>query len=368
MSGTPNRYLTVSLDAAEHELPIDGAAPLGWGRDFYVDVFRELERDHGVRGLVVYIVYRPPRVLSTVGANVVLVIVGDEFHRHRAYYRDVGCILRCYGASPVYRDGLPTSRLKLAALAAYLRKRVLWALSAGTVWRSTGRLGVAEAARKTLQVPLGTFGRFEPVRKPMAERGTDYAFLGSVAFDAAQLRLAHRLMPSPKVLSRELMLRAAATIAARFRSRIRATGDFEQSIASPEVYVTAMADTRISLVPRGTCYETYRFFESMKAGCIVVCEPQPDVWCYAGHPGIVVDDWRELPALVAALLADEAGLARRSAASLHWWRDCASEAAVARRVAAFLRRTLSPNYAGPITAAVATNSSNSAIDTTPDTA
>ena len=39
-----------------------------------------------------------------------------------------------------------------------------------------------------------------------------------------------------------------------------------------------VARSRISLVPRGTCDDMSCFFESLKAGCVVICEPLPELY------------------------------------------------------------------------------------------
>lgn len=86
-------------------------------------------------------------------------------------------------------------------------------------------------------------------------------------------------------------------------------------------------DARICLAPRGTNAETYRFFEGLRYGCVVVTERLPPTGFYAGAPAIVVDRWRELPDLLESLLDAPAELRRRHRRSLAWWRDRCSEAA-----------------------------------------
>ena len=69
-------------------------------------------------------------------------------------------------------------------------------------------------------------------------------------------------------------------------------------------YTEIMADTKIALAPRGSSVETYRFFEAMRQGCVVICDRLPPHWFYVGCPAIQVDDWGNLEAEVRALSAD----------------------------------------------------------------
>lgn len=344
MSGSANRYFLLSQSTKVAPL---GCSPLNlddgkdytWGYDFYIDVLREFEKTRLFTGLTVYISYVTPESLPAYDESVVLIIVADETYAYRPWFSHIGAILRAYGPSPVYLDGFPASRLSRAALVHYAYKVAMHLKTVQPRFSLRAWAGLAAAAQKTTHIPIGSFRRFEPAPKPMAERAIDYAFLGSLAFDIGQRKWVHRLFDSPKVLSRQQMLHGLQRVKST-RGHISTTGDFEVSIQSPEHYVTALADTKISLVPRGTSYETYRFFESCKAGCVLICEPLPDEWCYERHPGIVIDDWRKLPDLIAGLLADPEQLEERSEAALAYWRRRASEPAVATHIAEFLDRTL----------------------------
>lgn len=311
-----------------------------WGADFYVDVFRAFEAERRFSGLTVFMSYYAPESLPVYDPSVVLVVFGDESFVHRPYFQEIGCVLRAYSLWPPYLDGFPTLSLHRAALIHYLYKSVSRLASVRPRFAPGAWLNLNAAARKTTHIPIGSFRRFEPVPKPMSARTIDYAFLGSVAFDDNQRKLAHRLFTSPKVLSRRQMLEGLKAVGGGAKGNVATTGDFEVSIKNPDDYVNALSDTKISLVPRGTSYETYRFFESFKAGCVVICDPLPDEWCYEGHPGIVIRDWRKLPGLIAELIADPARLEALSAEGLAYWQRRASEPAVAAYIADVLARTL----------------------------
>lgn len=97
-------------------------------------------------------------------------------------------------------------------------------------------------------------------------------------------------------------------------------------------------DAKVCLAPRGGSVETYRYFEALRYGCVVITEPLPPTWFYRGSPAVVVKRWRQLPAVLASLLDDPAGLAQRHRASLAWWRDRCSEDALAAYLTDELRQ------------------------------
>jgi hypothetical protein len=94
-----------------------------------------------------------------------------------------------------------------------------------------------------------------------------------------------------------------------------------------------MMSSRICLAPRGTSVETFRLFEGLRCGCVVACDPLPRRWFYTGGPFVEVTRWSELERALAPLLDDPAALARAQAASLAWWNERCSEAAVGRFLA-----------------------------------
>jgi hypothetical protein len=108
-----------------------------------------------------------------------------------------------------------------------------------------------------------------------------------------------------------------------------------------ESYSELLAQTRICLVPRGNSPETFRFFEALRAGCIVICEAMPDHWFYRGAPVMRVRRWSELEAVIVPLLANPEEMERLHVASLEWWRSRCSEDAVGRYLAERIRQRLS---------------------------
>lgn len=310
----------------------------GKGRDYFIDTIAALRELPGLRPLSFYIAQTVPPSLPRYGADIVLCVIADERYRVPSYLANIGAVLRAYGSFPHYVEGLPVTRLRLTALLTYLFK---FLQQKRNQWRSG--LGLADGLLRTrvLHVPLGTYFRFPSDATPIAQRPVEFAFLGSVGLGAHHARFHHRLLMPQKVLSRQLMLhaidRALAARGVGASSEIVTTSSLEQSVETPERYRDALSRTKIALCPRGSNYETYRFFEAVKSGCIVVTEPLPPASFYRRHPGIVVTDWSDLPAILDKLLDDPERLERMAAETARYWTEAVSEPAVARQVHAFLQ-------------------------------
>jgi hypothetical protein len=98
---------------------------------------------------------------------------------------------------------------------------------------------------------------------------------------------------------------------------------------SPQDYAAKLAQTKIALSPRGVSHETFRTYEALRAGCVVIAQRQIPCWWTNAWPVIEVDDWHGIDALVRAQLSNAAAMQVRAEAGRQWWRDKLSPAAVA---------------------------------------
>jgi glycosyl transferase family 1 len=118
---------------------------------------------------------------------------------------------------------------------------------------------------------------------------------------------------------------------------LRLTASFGASeAASPADYSRRLMDARVCLAPRGTSVETFRVFEGLRCGCVVVSDRLPAHRFYAGGPIVQLDRWRDLERALAPVLDDPAELRRRHASARAWWRERCSEDAVGRFMAEHL--------------------------------
>jgi len=145
----------------------------------------------------------------------------------------------------------------------------------------------------------------------------------------------HRRLPSAKTVSRRAMLAALPP-----SPHVRTTESFGESLAAgAQDYADELGRTKVLLAPRGGSVETFRFYEGMLAGCVVITEPLPPFWFYESAPAVVIRDWKTLPAVLDRLLGDRVELERRSAAALEWWDERLSPRAVGRYMARCLNKT-----------------------------
>jgi glycosyltransferase involved in cell wall biosynthesis len=338
MAESRNLYFNLDENGAE---PIDVFAPKTYdrGKDYYIDIFRLLEEDGIVTGITFYLSELSPETLPRYGDDVVLVLVSDESFRARPYFADLRGVIRTYSAWPYYGYGLPLSLAQRSGLVQHVYKV---AQAAGSVVRSTlarRDLAMVKRSYRTLHTPLGSFFRFRPKVRPISERSINFAFLGSVEYASGRRRWQHALVQPPKLASRAELMEGIKRYAAKHgdSGRVRTTGDFEESIKDKDGYAQALQDCRISLCPRGSNPETYRFFESCAAGCVVICEPLPDAWFYQSAPAIIVKTWSELPRLLEQLLADPQRLQQLSSDTRDYWEKNLSERSVANKITRFVQ-------------------------------
>jgi hypothetical protein len=312
------------------------------GRSFYLDVCRYIETISDISGLTFYISARTPLHLPRYGRDVVLLLLADELYAHRSYHHRLLAIFRCLPARPIYLDGIPTSAKHLSYLAHYCYKYCHYLKGLLSIIGNKELPHLRESTTRTMMVPLGCFAHFEPEVIPMGNRDFDYAFLGSVTYRASEKKWFHGVMQSPKEFARRVMCESLREVSRnrRWRGFLHTTNDMKESISNELNYADILARSKISLVPRGTCYDTYRFFESLKAGCVVICESLPDLWFYEGHPGIIIKQWRDLPHQLDRLLSDPVLLERKSEEAIKFYNERCAQEAVAKRMVEFLKLRL----------------------------
>ena len=266
------------------------------------------------------------RRLPEYGDRVVAVVLGDEGGRVPRYLHRVRAVFKCYGTRPAAAGLADLPRWGLHWL------RWLPGAAALARVRIAARAGRGPLPARVLPIPLGTYNQLELPVVPMRDRPTDLFFAGSVEHTRGALQR----LASPKARARREMLAALQRLGeARpgLRIDVRLTPGFDASVAAaPDAYSRALMDARVCLAPRGTSPETFRVLEGLRCGCVVVTGPLPGHWFYRDAPLVRLKRWRDLPQALPAL-DDHVELERRHAASLAWWQERCSEAAVGRWLA-----------------------------------
>lgn len=316
--------------------PNAGPRPERADTRYFGTVFREMERTLWDPAIDIYLTWDTHR-LPAYGDRVVAVVLGDEGGRIPRYVGRVRAIFKCYGTRPVLGAG-PLRNPGLTGfleLAQYALRWLRW-LPGGAAY--AGLVGDRRLRRQALPppvavIPVGTFNQIELPLIPIEERPTDVFFAGSIEHEPS---LNHRL-GSPKPRARREMLAALERLEGRragLRTDLRLTASFKASAdAAPSENSRALMNAKVSLAPRGTSLETFRVFEALRFGCVVIGDRLPRHWFYEGAPVIQLSRWSELEGALLPVLDDPSGLRVRHERALRWWHERCSEAAVGRFMA-----------------------------------
>lgn len=100
-----------------------------------------------------------------------------------------------------------------------------------------------------------------------------------------------------------------------------------------EDYNFILRNTKIALCPKGWVNtETFRLYEVMKWGCVVISEELPDRSYYKDIPIIQVKDWREGLKISNELINDTTKLEEMSKRNLQYYKDNLSPQATANLI------------------------------------
>ncbi|MDQ4137427.1 MAG: glycosyltransferase family 47 protein [Actinomycetota bacterium] len=341
-----NTYYVCSKDAAEplpwepwEDLRKDGETPAYLNR-----VTANMARGLEISGLTFYFTSDVNR-LPSYGQNVVAVVLGDESCRIPRYVHKVRVVFKCYGT--VLARGSALSPMAPFGLLTLLHFGKNWLRRLPSVLHFRSQQLRAALARQPLRqniydIPIGYSNQLDLPMKEMAARPYDIGFAGSINHEAYRVWSPKFYLGTPKSRSRRRMIQSVEEIARQhpeYRVKLSITSSFRESrTADARAYSEELMDTKVCLVPRGASLETYRFFEAIRYGCVVVTEALPPRWFYDGSPAVQVEDWGMLPRVLPELL-DEATLERMHQESLRWWTTTCSEAAVGAYMAEMLNRT-----------------------------
>lgn len=96
-------------------------------------------------------------------------------------------------------------------------------------------------------------------------------------------------------------------------------------------YCDIMNNTKIALVPTGSgSLESFRFFEAMRAGCVVLSVGMPDIAMYSVSPKVYIDkNWAHLNEAMDYLMSREEELLYLSKAARVWYEHFCSPEGIA---------------------------------------
>ena len=331
-SSAPNNYFVV---------PPNSTAPIAWNPAdpadrplydclYFGGVLSAFEERWRGNGLTVYLTPDVER-LPSYGPAVVAVVISDEWARFPDYAPRIRATFKCYGTDLIQGPGVfeHPSLLGLATTLQFVR---MSARRLPSVVRHTRRRLRGAGAQTIFPIPLGYFRQADLPLQPIAERRHDAYFRGSMAQRASRASLRAQLLQTPKTRSRSEMTARLQRLGERFPEYTITveglpaffTGSDDEALEFSE----AMMQTKVCVVPRGASFETFRYFEALRYGCVVIAEALPRRWFYDGSPAITIARWSQLESVLLPLLRDRERLQCVSAASLAWWSNVCSEVAV----------------------------------------
>lgn len=281
--------------------------------------------------------------LETYGPDVVVLLMQEERCKVPVYGRHVRAVVRNLMSTPYigWRPHLPLTKLEAVLTFEYARD---WYCS------MRSRFALANPPEHypapvrehpvNLRIPLGYHSQIEVPQVAMADRQLDSFFAGEIG-SGFRARKYQEYLSTSKIEARGQLWKVLHEMQAEGTWRMDlgdiSGGQRKSYDAVFNSYSDKMMNSRICLAPRGTIAETYRAYEGLRAGCLVLTNPLPkDEFLYPDAPLMIVDHWRELPALMEKFARNIEVLEEFRARGLAWWHNHLRPEVVAVEVARML--------------------------------
>lgn len=224
-------------------------------------------------------------------SRTIVILIGDEWNRAPKYSNKVAF---------VYKS--PGQNTKLAFHKNWIWFNILVLIQYVRIWLK--KLPYPNRGN-VISIPLYGYRVLPLEIKPIHERKYDMSFMGSISHNhnrkGAWIR---KLLRTPKILSRTKALEIIENLKDKYSVYHKTSEFFPHSDrkSEEEAYSQILMDTKICICPRGTNLETFRYFEGLRYGCIIIAEEQPDYEYLQGVPAIIHKDWNDVPKIIEKLL------------------------------------------------------------------
>lgn len=305
-------------------------------------VFAEAEKTLHGSGLHFYFTKDPNR-LPEYGPHVVAVLLEEERCKVPAYAHYVRAIVRNMQTSPYpgFQPHRKMGKLEAVLFFEYLRDWLLH-LRSRLRTRSFQAPGIPVVTGKPriFTIPLGYHSQENLPLIPMRDRTLDSFFSGDIASHFARSDY-RRWTSTSKIQARLQLWNVLETLRASEWKILRNEISTDRAATDPAVYSgysERMRQSRICLAPRGSVAETFRFYEGLRAGCLVITNRLPAMPFLSNAPVIALDNWSQLPHLLKTYARDLPTLEKYSEASRRWWEEKCSEPVIGQQIADFLNQ------------------------------
>lgn len=307
---------------------------------YYREVLQTVEQSLVGSGLIFYITRDELEKIPSYGKNIVVIIAADEWYRIPKYAHQVLTVFKSYGIKPFLGCNplLEPSYCNSISLIQFLR---IWLYYLPGFFNYC--LNILKSfyssklnAPRIYTIPLGYYNQLNAKTQNINERTYDVFFAGSVDNDSyapgSLKSFIGKLLTPPKTQSRQKMIYNLEKFQSKFlKFKVKlslTSGFYSMTEENIQTYATQLMNSKICLIPRGTSYETYRFYEAIRFGCIPIIEPLPSRWFYDGSPAIKVKNWNDLTENLEKLLTNKDLMKAKHEEALWWWQNKCSEIVV----------------------------------------
>lgn len=339
MPSSTNQYFVCLHHAPLEPIPWDifGEASLAMDQVYHGKVLEVMEQFLTVKGITFYLTWNTEQ-LPSYGDDVIAIVLGDEFSRFPSYSHQVRAVFKTLSMRPIIGCNLILNPSYLNIMTFIQFLRILMIRTPSFFQYYFNKLRGMEVA-PIYQIPLGYYNQDNLSTKPIEERQYDLFFAGSVVLDSYPFWSRRRWLRNSKDIARKEMLSSIETLQKKYpqlKIALGTTNNFgleAQINQDNRSYSEKLMDSKICLAPRGSLFETFRFFEGLRYGCITITESLPDSWFYQDSPVIRLSTWSELESKIIELIQNPELLKSKHEASLQWWQEKCSEVAVGNYIA-----------------------------------
>lgn len=264
--------------------------------------------------------------LSEYGRDVVAVLLQEERCKVPVYGRQVRAVLRNLLMRPFlgYRPHFGFTRLEAVLTFEFVRdcytsskSRRAYANPPANLPAPVRRDGIV------VRLPLGYHSQVELPQVAMRDRELDTFFAGQVGETIPPGSYKHYTSTS-KIQARKQVWSVLRELQkeGKWRMDLGDVAAEQTNVPTFGSYSEKMMQSRICIAPRGSMADTFRTFEGLRAGCLVVANPLPkDEYLYPHAPLLIVDHWREIRGILDRYARDYDALEEWRAKSLAWWEN-----------------------------------------------
>ena len=191
----------------------------------------------------------------------------------------------------------------------------------------------------TLRIPLGYHSQEEVPYIPIKDRTLDMFFAGEVRHAVPKTNYRYWTSTS-KFEVRGQLHRELQKLGSEWRIDFGsiASTDSKRNAKAFDTYSEKMMNTRICLAPRGTLPDTFRHFEGMRAGCLVVGNPVPVEPYLYNAPMLLINNWCELDGILKKYGRNDDFIQEMGDRGRRWWNERLTPEIIGRHIAEELNK------------------------------